>query len=173
MIRFEKVPYDEYKRAVIAIGNPVIIDEDALRQEYDSIELPHRGTVGSAGYDFYAPYTVRLTDTPNGAYRADVLIPTGIRFVTDDPNLVLLCLPRSGQGFKYGLSLLNTCGVIDSDYQFSDNYGHIMCKMQSKYDCTVEKGKAFMQGIIVPYYKTDDDNTTDCRNGGFGSTDRK
>ena len=34
----------------------------------------------------------------------------------------------------------------------------------------LEAGKAFMLGIILPYYKVDDDNTTDVRNGGFGST---
>ena len=44
-------------------------------------------------------------------------------------NVVLLIVPRSGLGFKYRLSLMNTVGVIDSDYSDADNYGHIMIKI--------------------------------------------
>ena len=36
--------------------------------------------------------------------------------------------PRSGQGFKYGIKLANTVGIIDSDYYHSDNEGHIFIK---------------------------------------------
>lgn len=34
----------------------------------------------------------------------------------------------------------------------------------------IKKGEAFMQGIILPYFKTDDDEATASRMGGFGST---
>ena len=174
MVKFEKVPYEVYKDAVLKTTHGIEFkDESSVREEYESIKLPKRGTHGSAGYDFFAPYDFYLRDAPNSDFRDDVVIPTGIRLVTDRDDIALICVPRSGQGFKYGVSLLNTVGVIDSDYQFSDNYGHIMCKMQSKYDCNVEKGKGFMQGIIVPFIKTDDDHTTEERNGGFGSTDSK
>ena len=37
----------------------------------------------------------------------------------------------------------------------------------------IEKGKGFMQGIFVEYGITEDDNTGNARNGGFGSTDKK
>ena len=46
-------------------------------------------------------------------------------------------------------------------------------KFASDYTVNIEKGKAYMQGIIVPYLKTDDDFCSECRNGGFGSTDKK
>ena len=37
---------------------------------------------------------------------------------------------------------------------------------------TIRKGKAFMQGVFIPYGITYDDNVTTSRNGGFGSTDK-
>ena len=55
-------------------------------------------------------------------------IPTGIR-ARMDVDWVLCLFPRSGQGFKYRLQLNNTVGIIDSDYYFSDNEGHIMAKL--------------------------------------------
>jgi dUTP pyrophosphatase len=38
---------------------------------------------------------------------------------------------------------------------------------------TVEKGKAFAQGVFLEYGITVDDDTTEERTGGFGSTDKK
>ena len=37
---------------------------------------------------------------------------------------------------------------------------------------TVEKGKAFAQGIFIEYGITVDDCATSVRTGGFGSTDK-
>ena len=70
-----------------------------------------------------------------------------------------------------------TVGVIDADYFGSDNEGHIFIKItnDSKEGKTlsVKKGEAFAQGIIVQFFKTVDDNATEERNGGFGSTNKK
>ncbi len=82
--------------------------------------------------------------------------------------------PRSGLGFKYRLQLNNTVGIIDSDYFYSDNEGHMFSKITN--DTNEEKtidiaqGEGFMQGIFVEYGITLDDDVTDVRNGGFGST---
>lgn len=46
------------------------------------------------------------------------------------PEWVLKCYPRSGLGFKYRLQLNNTVGIIDSDYFYSDNEGHIFQRLQ-------------------------------------------
>ena len=43
---------------------------------------------------------------------------------------VLLLMPRSSLGFKYGIRLSNTVGVIDADYADSDNEGHIIISME-------------------------------------------
>ena len=130
---------------------------------WENIKLPRRSTSGSAGYDFFIPYTQYFSSD------METLIPTGIRFECD-PDKFLMCVPRSGCGFKYGMRLLNTTGIIDQDYFYSDNEGHIMCKITTKVPFTLESGKAMMQGIIMPYFKVDDDSSDGVRNGGFGST---
>lgn len=130
---------------------------------YNNIKLPKRSTSGSAGYDFFLPYDQFFS------CMGDVLIPTGIRFKCD-PDKFLMCVPRSGLGFKYGAALKNTNGIIDSDYYNSDNEGHIMCKIRCSESFKLEKGKGFMQGIILSYFKVEDDESDSIRNGGFGST---
>ncbi len=134
---------------------------------YERIKLPKRATKGSAGYDFYAPFGFTLKPGET------IKIPTGIRCKMED-GWVLKIYPRSGLGFKYRLQLNNTVGIIDSDYYYSDNEGHIMIKVtnDSNENKTVEvqKGQGFAQGIFVEFGITYDDDTTDERNGGFGST---
>ena len=93
-----------------------------------------------------------------------------------EPDWVLKCYPRSGLGFKYRLQLNNTVGIIDSDYFYSDNEGHIFAKItndsKEKKTLRVEAGSGFMQGIFVEYGITVDDCVTTARNGGFGSTSK-
>ena len=139
-----------------------------LKEEYDDIILPRRATKGSAGYDFFAVKEFCLLPGQT------IKIPTGIR-VKIDEGWVLKIYPRSSLGFKYRLTLDNTVGIIDSDYYFADNEGHIFIKMTNCGDkpLTVEKGKAFAQGIFVEYGITVDDECETFRTGGFGSTDKK
>ena len=94
-----------------------------------------------------------------------------------DEGWVLKVYPRSGLGFKYRLQMNNTVGIIDSDYYYSDNEGHIFIKMtnDSNEGKTVEvsQGSGFAQGIFLEYGITVDDDTEGIRNGGFGSTTNK
>ncbi len=87
---------------------------------------------------------------------------------------MLKCYPRSGLGFKYRLQLDNTVGIIDSDYFYSDNEGHMFIKVTNDghegKTLTLEAGDGFAQGIFVEYGITVDDEATEVRNGGFGST---
>lgn len=137
------------------------------KEIYESIKLPKRATAGSAGYDFFAPaeFVVRPGET--------IKIPTGVR-VEMDMEWVLKCYPRSGLGFKYRLQLNNTVGIIDSDYFYSDNEGHIFAKLTNDTNeektLTIPEGTGFMQGIFVEYGITVDDDAQGIRNGGFGST---
>jgi dUTP pyrophosphatase len=63
----------------------------------------------------------------------------------------------------------------------SDNEGHIWIKLRNESKKTlfhknvmeIKKGQAIAQGIILPYFTVTNDNTTEERNGGFGSTDRE
>ena len=142
-------------------------DKSQIENIYESIKLPKRATIGSAGYDFYTPvsFTLKPQETIN--------IPTGIR-VKINESWFLAIFPRSGLGFKYRLQLNNTVGVIDSDYFNSDNEGHIFIKItnDSNENKTVElnSGQGFAQGIFMPFGLVEDDDTTEHRNGGFGST---
>ena len=141
--------------------------EEKVKEIYEQIRLPKRATAGSAGYDFFSP--VDFTVAPGQGIK----IPTGIR-VEMEPEWVLKCYPRSGLGFKYRLQLNNTVGIIDSDYFYSDNEGHIFAKLtnDSRENKTLElkAGEGFMQGIFVEYGITVDDDAPAIRNGGFGST---
>lgn len=144
-------------------------DEAAVRGIYEQIKLPKRATAGSAGYDFFSPASFTLQPGKT------VKIPTGIR-VEMQEEWVLKCYPRSGLGFKYRLQLNNTVGIIDSDYFYSDNEGHIFAKITNDTNegKTVEigAGEGFMQGVFVEYGITEDDDVSAVRNGGFGSTSR-
>lgn len=133
---------------------------------YEDIQVPKRATKGSAGYDFYAPFD--FTITPGHSLK----IPTGIRVRLNDLTMLAI-VPRSSLGFKYKLKLDNTVAIIDSDYFYSDNEGHIwisMTNMSSDRVLNVKKGERFCQGIILPYAITEDDDVTTVRNGGMGST---
>lgn len=143
--------------------------EKDIEDMYDSIILPKRATKGSAGYDFFAPFSFSL---PPGT---TIKVPTGIR-AKMEPDWVLKLYPRSGLGFKYRLQMNNTVGIIDSDYYYSDNEGHIFVKLtnDSKEGKTVDiaAGTGMVQGIFLEYGITIDDDAEGIRNGGFGSTSK-
>lgn len=171
--KFEKVSYEQFKKDWLdTFANKFNeLDEETIeaivRNIYNNIKLPQRATIKSAGYDFFSPkdFTIEI----NGVIK----IPTGIRCWIDD-GWVLKAYPRSGHGFKYGVSLANTTGIIDGDYYDSDNEGHIFIKLVN--DSVLAKhiefktGDAFCQGIFSLYGITVDDDVTKIRNGGFGST---
>lgn len=163
---FEKVSFEQFYAAM----KDEFGEEDAnvmAKAIYDDIPLPSRATAGSAGYDFKAPFAFTLEPGET------IKIPTGIR-VKIESGWWLGCLPRSGLGFKYRLQLNNTMGVIDSDYYYSDNEGHIFAKVtnDSKDGKTinVNRGDGFIQTIFLPYGITYSDDADGVRNGGMGST---
>ena len=129
------------------------------------VSLPKRATAGSAGYDFVSTLDVTI---PAGG---TALIPTGIR-AEMEPGWVLLLFPRSSLGFKYGMRLSNTVGVIDSDYAFAKNEGHIMVKLRNPLSepVTIGRGERFCQGVFLPYGTAEEDEVLTGRTGGFGST---
>ena len=164
----EKVSIEQFREGwTDAFGE---VDETELQEIYEAVRLPKRATAGSAGYDFFAPARISL------APGETVKIPTGIR-VWMEPEWVLKCYPRSGLGFKFRLQLNNTVGIIDSDYYYSDNEGHIFAKITNDSNegkaLEVKAGDGFMQGIFVEYGITLDDDVTEVRNGGFGSTTKE
>ena len=165
--QFHKVSFEQFKESWDDSFPGA--SEEEIKEIYDQIKLPKRATRGSAGYDFFSPVDFELKPGET------IKIPTGIR-VFIDSDWVLNIFPRSGLGFKYRLQLNNTVGIIDSDYFNSDNEGHIFIKItnDSNENKTVElnAGQGFAQGIFMPFGLVEDDDTTDQRNGGFGSTNK-
>lgn len=156
--KFEKISINQFNK-----------DLDISKTDYESIKLPKRATQHSAGYDIYAPYDICLKS------KESIKIPTGIRARMLE-DYVLLVFPRSSLGFKFRLQLDNTVGVIDSDYYYSDNEGHIFIKITNdnneNKEVNIRKGEAFAQGIFLNYGIVEDDDATEIRNGGFGSTNK-
>lgn len=168
--QFEKVSFEQFKKDWIDTMG--FEGDDSLRKIYDSIKLPRRSTTGSAGYDFFTPTSLCIDGQDS------YLIPTGIRCKIDE-GWVLTAYPRSGHGFKYGIRLANTVGIIDSDYYNAKNEGHIFIKLVNEsilgedVHFIVRPGDAIFQGIFLPFGITVDDDADGERVGGFGSTDKK
>lgn len=120
---------------------------------------PKRKTKGSAGYDFIAP--------------KDIIVPAGwkVEFDTEvsaevEEGYVLLLFIRSSLGSK-GITLTNNVAVIDSDYR-QNIRGFLENKNTDPY--TIRKGERYMQGVIIPFAVTEDDEASEERTGGVGST---
>ena len=169
--KFEKVTYTQFFNSFVDTFQIVKSDDEIIKSDiettYKDLILPKRATTGSAGYDFKSPvdFTLKPKET--------IKMPTGIRCKMDE-DIVLMIYPRSSLGFKYRLILDNTVGIIDSDYYNSDNEGHIFIKFTNLGEKILEikKGDGIAQGIFLPYFITTDDEVSNKRNGGIGSTDR-
>ena len=165
--KFEKISYNEFKNSMQKLYPS--LRENAIQRTYDEIILPTRATSGSAGYDIKTPVPFRL------AGGQEITIPTGLRCQMAD-GWVMLIAPRSGLGFKYYTRLANVIGIIDSDYAYADNEGHIMIKMRCDHNdpdkvLLCHEGQAIAQALFVPFGITTDDCADGIRKGGFGSTD--
>jgi len=154
---FERVSNSQFKQDLKSLLNVDVKEND--------IKLPVRATKGSAGYDFYCPCD--LVIKPGMI----VKIPTGIRCKIDG-NYVLNLYPRSSLGFKYQMSLLNTVGIIDADYYNADNEGHIIAGIinRGNTDIVLNKNDRFVQGVFLEYFLASEEENSNERHGGFGST---
>ena len=157
--RFEKVSKKQFEEDLSKLCS--------LEDGYDDIRFPVRATKGSAGYDFYSPIdiTIKAHETCK--------IPSGIRVDIED-GYVLMLYPRSSLGFKYQMTLMNTTGIIDSDYYHADNEGHIIVAIANRgeKDLEIKKGDRFVQGIFLRYYLAQEEEVTEVRTGGFGSSNK-
>jgi len=128
---------------------------------YEGVE-PTRGTPGSAGGDLISKHY--RTIYPGGTAK----ISTGTK-VAIPRGYVGLVFARSSLFEKRGLKLVNSVGVIDSDYR-SEIILHV--ENDSGRRSNVEAGDRLAQIVVVPCYmdafvEADLDETG---RGGFGST---
>ena len=130
------------------------------------IKLPKRKTKKSAGYDFFAIEDVDLY--PDKLY----VLPTGIKVQMEEDEVLYLHI-RSSAAFKRGVRMINSIGVIDSDfYNNESNEGEISLGLLSHNDDVVhiKNGECVAQGVFHKFLITDDDDADGERTGGIGST---
>ena len=166
--KFFKVSYAQFIESLGDVRRTLSWDDDDTL--YDSIKLPKQATSGSAGHDFFSPFSFTLKPGES------IKMPTGIRSRLV-AGRVLAIFPRSGLGFKYRLQLDNTVGIIDESYFGADNEGHIFIKLtnDSRTDqmLCVNAGDAIAQGVILQYEIAEgaEADAGNVRTGGLGSTD--
>lgn len=132
----------------------------------EDVQLPKRQTEHSAGYDLAAIETVEIK--PQTA----VLVKTGLKAYML-PDEVLELYIRSSMATKRQLILLNSVGIIDSDYYNNPkNEGHILIPLYNLSNETqvIHKGERIAQGIFKKYLTIDGDVPGGMRLGGFGSS---
>ena len=139
--------------------------KDEHRKNAGEIKLPTRGSQHSAGYDFYSPIDAVIQ--PNES----VMIWTDVKASMYWDNALFLFV-RSSMG-KHPVVIANGTGIIDADYYSNEgNDGNIGFRLlnlgSTPYE--IKAGDRIGQGVFVKYGTVKDDNTTEIRQGGFGST---
>lgn len=141
-----------------------------IKKLKENAKIPTRGTDGAAGFDLYAcidePLTLNKGDT--------ALIPTGIAIAVPEGYAAFIH-SRSGLSIKKGICLLNSVGVVDSDYRGEVCVGVIKAT-DGPY--TIEPFERIAQMVIkqvcIPtLVETNELDETDRGTGGFGSTGTK
>lgn len=134
----------------------------------NSIPAPFYASAGAAGMDLAACIDEEIV-IKAGEHK---IIPTGISIALPSNQYVALVYVRSSLGFKKGVTLSNSVGVIDSDYR-----GEIKVSLAnlSANDFTVAPGDRIAQLVITPVcipeiVVEDVLPETDRGEGGFGST---
>lgn len=134
----------------------------------ESAVLPKYATPGSAAADLCADLDEALTLKPGER----AAIPTGLAIAPNRTDVVALIYSRSGMGAKFGISLSNSVGVVDSDYR-----GEIKVSLinHGSEPYTIQPGDRIAQLMFVPIYlasfaEAEELDETLRGEGGFGST---
>jgi dUTP pyrophosphatase len=139
-----------------------------------ALSLPQYQTPGSAGADVCAnlhPADRAAGLTLQPMQRA--VVPTGIR-VEIPPGFEMQIRPRSGLATKFGVTLPNTPGTIDSDYR--GPLGVPLINLGPD-PFVVRHGDRIAQCVVAPVVQARFEaveilGETDRGTGGFGSTGR-
>lgn len=130
-------------------------------------ELPKYQTPQSAGMDLRADIveTIKLKPLERK------LIPTGLHIQLPD-GYEAQVRPRSGLALKYGITVLNTPGTIESD--FTGNIGVVLINL-SDVPFTISPSDRIAQLVISPVVQAElvevkELEETERGNGGFGHT---
>ena len=116
------------------------VENSVLICESEFFELPKKATDGAACFDIQSADNTEIAPKNSGVVR------TGLKFKIP-VGYVMLVFSRSGHGFKNGVRLANSVGVIDSDYR-----GEVKVKLQNDGDETfsVRYGDRVAQAMLLP-----------------------
>lgn len=136
-------------------------------KQKDGAVVPEYKTSGSAGADLRAYIKEPVILKP----MQRCLIPTGL-FVELPEGTELQVRPRSGLALKYGITVLNTPGTVDSDYR--GELCVLLINLGSE-DFKIENGDRIAQAVIAEaeqaqFIKKDKLSETERGSGGYGST---
>lgn len=140
----------------------ISVSRDEKAKKFD---LPHYETEGSAGVDLRSTEEVLLLPGERA------LVPTGLR-IAIPVGFEAQVRPRSGLALKYGVTVMNSPGTIDSDYR-----GEVKVILANSGDnpFTVNAGDRIAQMIFAPvvqvaWEEKENLDETARGEGGFGST---
>jgi dUTP pyrophosphatase len=133
-----------------------------------SVGTPTYATEGSSGFDLPAAIQIPIT-LKSGEW---VQIPTGLVFEIP-ASFEGQIRARSGLAHKYGITVLNGIGTIDSDYREEVK---VLLINHGQSDFEVGPGQRIAQLVIAPVNKAtlveilNTSLSDSSRNGGFGSS---
>ncbi len=133
-----------------------------------SLPLPEYKTPGAAGFDFYTREEVTIKPGELA------LIPLNLAIEVPKGHVVLLVARSSTR--KFGLTMINGVGIMDSDYRGDNDEYHFSAQNFTKKTVTIEKGARIAQGILVQYHQAKWKEVPKLGNksrGGFGTTGHK
>lgn len=140
--------------------------EIAIKLFDQSIIMPKYAHNGDAGFDLRSRVDLVLQPGERA------LVPTGI-FLSIPEGYAGFVQPRSGLALKHGISIVNTPGLIDSNYR--GEIGVILINLDQSQPFAINKGERIAQLVIqkienVNFRLVDELDTTERGSGGFGST---
>ncbi|MFB9221373.1 dUTP diphosphatase [Paracoccus cavernae] len=135
-----------------------------------ALPLPDYQTAGAAGADLRADLAGRDLTLEPGDVK---LVPTGLR-VEIPHGFEMQVRPRSGLALKYGVTVANAPGTVDSDYR--GPLGVILVNL-GREPFVIAHGERIAQAVIAPvvqarYVMAETLSESDRASGGFGSTGR-
>ena len=172
--RFADVDFEmPARKTMYSAGYDFVVAEDIIIPCYEDIFDEFLGSDESDEMDFNDPVTLDQLSKINKKYHAKPsLVSTGVKCKLNNDQYLQLSV-RSSCPLKNWLILANGVGIIDADYYNNpDNEGEIFFQIinLSPLPIYLKRGDRIGQGIIMTYDRTDDDEVTDVRAGGMGST---
>ncbi|MDR2729945.1 MAG: dUTP diphosphatase [Treponema sp.] len=146
-----------------------ILPSVKVLKDSEGIELPRYESKGASGMDLRAFLENDVVIEPLGR----VKIPTGLK-IEIPKGYEAQIRPRSGLALKYGITVLNSPGTIDSDYR---GPLEIILVNLGNESFSVKNGERVAQLVIskvcrVRFKRVQALSVTRRSQGGFGSTGR-